>query len=109
MPVDGALAMTEVAFGVAFWKTGLLIKGLTVAVGVVVLVFLNGAIGAGVTVGFTEDVEGDVTEGFIDEVGTGGFPDDIVTVGFVANVGTGGAVDDVDGDNIVGLEDDIGT
>lgn len=55
MPVEGALAITDVAFGVAFWKTGLLINGRTVAVGAVVLVaFLKGAIGAEINSGFAD-------------------------------------------------------
>jgi len=44
-PVDGALAIRDAALGVAFCRIGLLIKGLTVAVGVLdLLVDLNGAI-----------------------------------------------------------------
>jgi len=44
-PVDGALAIRDAALGVVFCRIGLLIKGLTVAVGVLdLLVDLNGAI-----------------------------------------------------------------
>jgi hypothetical protein len=44
-PVEGALAIRDAALGVVFWRIGLLIKGLTVAVGVLdLLVDLNGAI-----------------------------------------------------------------
>jgi len=54
--VEGALAMRDAAFGVVFCKIGLLIRGRTVAVGVVaLLVDLKGAIVEG---GFSE-VTGD--------------------------------------------------
>lgn len=54
--MEGALAMRDAAFGVVFCKIGLLIRGRTVAVGVVaLLVDLKGAIVEG---GFSE-VTGD--------------------------------------------------
>jgi len=98
MPVEGALAITDVALGVAFWKIGLLINGRTVAVGADVLeVFWKGAIGADISSGFAGIGGGVVV------AGTGG-----AVVGEVV-VEVGGVVGFVAvGDNVVVGEIGVG-